>query len=75
MTLIPLILIGAAVLGASLVFGYSSFVVGFALMAVGIIGIIAFLGTQGAVRHPGENEVVIERRYTGDHDDHQHYRS
>ncbi|MDW4904057.1 hypothetical protein RB628_01575 [Streptomyces sp. ADMS] len=75
MTLVPLVLIGAAVLGACLVFGYSSFIVGFALMSVGILGVVAFVGAQGAIRRPGENEVVIERRYLGDHDDHRHYRS
>ncbi|MEV7389749.1 hypothetical protein [Streptomyces sp. NPDC091215] len=62
-------------LGAALVFGYSSFVVGFVLMAVGVLGLITFMATPGAIRRPGEREVVIERRYMGDHDDHQHYRS
>ncbi|MFK0113440.1 hypothetical protein [Streptomyces sp. NPDC091217] len=44
-------------------------------MAVGVRGLITFMATLGAIRRPGEREVVIERRYTGDHDDHQHYRS
>jgi len=43
--MVPLILIGAAVLGACLIFGYSSFVVGFVLLAVGILGLIAFMNT------------------------------
>lgn len=73
--MVPLILIGAAVLGAGMVFGYTSFVVGFALMAAGVLGLISFLSTQGTVRRPGEREVVIEEKhYIGDHDDHRHYR-
>ncbi|MFD5256369.1 hypothetical protein ACFWM5_26495 [Streptomyces bobili] len=73
--MIPLILIGAAVLGAAMVFGYSSFVVGFVLMAAGILGLIVFMATPGMVRRPGEREVVIdERHYIGDHDDHRYYR-
>ncbi|MEI5525577.1 hypothetical protein WB401_13530 [Streptomyces brasiliscabiei] len=39
------------------------------------VGLIAFLGTPGVVRRPGEREVVLkERHYIGDHDDHRHYR-
>ncbi|MCF2536009.1 MULTISPECIES: hypothetical protein [Streptomyces] len=73
--MIPLILIGAVVLGAAMVFGYSSFVVGFVLMAAGVLGLITFMATPGMVRRPGEREVVIdERHYIGDHDDHRHYR-
>lgn len=73
--MVPLILIGAAVLGACLVFGYSSSVVGFVLMAAGVLGLITFMATPGMVRRPGEREVVIdERHYIGDHDDHRHYR-
>ncbi|GAA3816376.1 hypothetical protein ACFS5L_06115 [Streptomyces phyllanthi] len=73
--MVPLILIGAAVLGAGMVFGYSSFVVGLTLMAAGVLGLIAFMATPGMVRRPGEREVVIdERHYIGDHDDHHHYR-
>ncbi|MGP4051272.1 hypothetical protein [Streptomyces sp. 2A115] len=73
--MVPLILIGAAVLGACLVFGYSSFVVGFVLMAAGALALITFMATPGMVRRPGEREVVIdERHYIGDHDDHRHYR-
>ncbi|WP_215452793.1 hypothetical protein [Streptomyces sp. ATCC 21386] len=73
--MIPLILIGAAVLGACLVFGYNSLVVGLVLMAFGFLGLIAFLGTPGVVRRPGEREVVLEERhYIGEHDDHRHYR-
>lgn len=41
------ILIGATVLGACMVFGYSSFVVGFVLMTAGILGFILFMGTRG----------------------------
>ena len=36
--MIPLGLIGAAVFGACLIFGYSSFVVGYVLLAAGILG-------------------------------------
>ncbi|WP_329600043.1 hypothetical protein OIE43_43270 [Streptomyces pseudovenezuelae] len=74
--MVPLILIGAVVLGACLVFGYSSFIVGFALMCAGVIGLVMFLATPGMVRRPGERETVVEERhYIGDHDDHRHYRS
>ena len=74
--MVPLILIGAAVLGACLVFGYSSFVVGFALMCAGVIGLIMFVATPGMVRRPGERETVIdERHFIGDHDDHRRYRT
>jgi len=73
--MIPLLLIGAAVLGACLVFGYSSFVVGFVLMVAGVVGLIAFMATPGAVLRPGEREAVIEERhYIGKHDDHRNYR-
>ncbi|UIX34175.1 hypothetical protein [Streptomyces sp. GQFP] len=73
--MIPLLLIGAAVLGACLVFGYSSFVVGFVLMVAGVVGLIAFMATPGAVLRPGEREAVIEERhYIGKHDDHRDYR-
>lgn len=73
--MVPLILIGAAVLGACLVFGYSSFIVGFFLMAAGLLGLITFLATVGTVRRPGERETVIEERhYMGNHDDHRNYR-
>lgn len=74
--MIPLILIGAAVLGACLVFGYSSFVVGFALMSAGILGLVMFMATPGTVRRPGERETIIEEKhFIGDHDDHRHYRT
>lgn len=73
--MVPLILIGATVLGACLVFGYSSFVVGFVLMTAGVIGLIAFMGTRGTVLRPGEREAVIEERhYIGKNTDHEHYR-
>ncbi|MFI0508970.1 hypothetical protein RKD19_001056 [Streptomyces canus] len=74
--MVPLVLVGAAVLGACLVFGYSSFVVGFALMCVGVIGLIMFLSTPGMVRRPGERETVIEERhYIGDQEEHRRYRT
>lgn len=74
--MVPLILIGATVLGGCLVFGYSSFVVGFFLMAAGALGLIAFMSTRGTVLRPGEREAVIEERhYIGKHDGRQHYRS
>ncbi|MEU5893688.1 MULTISPECIES: hypothetical protein [unclassified Streptomyces] len=73
--MVPLILIGAAVVGACLVFGYSSFVVGFVLMLVGVLGLITFMSTVGMVRRPGERGTVIEERhYMGDtpREDHRH---
>jgi len=73
--MVPLILIGAAVLGACLIFGSTSFVVGFILLSAGILGLIVFMGTTGAVRRPGEGETVIERHYIGDPDHHRHYRA
>jgi hypothetical protein len=73
--MIPIILIGAAVLGAGMVFGYSSVIVGLVLMIAGILGLAVFMGTPGTVRRPGEREVVIERRYMGEHDDHRNYRA
>ncbi|WP_438295482.1 hypothetical protein [Streptomyces sp. HUAS TT7] len=74
--MIPLILLGAAVLGAAVIFGYSSFVVGFVLLAGGVLGLITFIAAGPAHRRPGERETVIEERhYIGGHDDHQHYRS
>ncbi|MCX5554690.1 hypothetical protein [Streptomyces sp. NBC_00038] len=72
--MVPLVLLGAMVLGACLVFGYSSFMVGFILMAGGVLGLITFLATIG-VKRPGERETVIdERHYIGGHDDHRNYR-
>ncbi|MFH9861162.1 hypothetical protein [Streptomyces sp. NPDC017202] len=74
--MVPLLLIGALVLGACMVFGYSSFVVGFVLMAAGLLGLIAFMSTRGTVLRPGEREAVIEERhYIGGPDDHHRYRS
>jgi hypothetical protein len=76
MVMVPLILIGAAVLGACLVFGYSSFVVGFILMVAGLLGLVAFMTTSGTVRRPGEHGTVIEERhYIGDAEDRRHYHS
>ncbi|MGQ4360363.1 hypothetical protein [Streptomyces sp. SAS_272] len=72
--MIPILLIAAAVLGACLVFGYSSSVVGFALMAVGVLGLIAFLSTPGTVLRPGEREFIEERHYFGKNDDHREFR-
>jgi hypothetical protein len=70
---VPLILIGSTVLAGCLVFGYGSFVVGFFLMAAGVLGLIAFMSTHGTVLRPGEREAVIEERHhIGKHDDHQH---
>jgi hypothetical protein len=74
--MIPLILLGATVLGGCLVFGYNSFIVGFFLMVAGVIGLITFMSTRGTVLRPGEREAVIEERhYIGKHDDHRNYRS
>ncbi|MFD8006913.1 hypothetical protein [Streptomyces mirabilis] len=58
--MVPLILIGATVLDGCLVFGYGSFVVGFFLMAVRALGLIAFMSTRGTVLRPGEREAVVE---------------
>ncbi|MFR0354604.1 hypothetical protein [Streptomyces sediminimaris] len=73
--MVPLILIGAAVWGASLIFGSSSFVVGFILLSAGILGLIVFMGTSGAVRRPGEGETIIEKHFIGDPQHHRHYRA
>ncbi|MDN3029206.1 hypothetical protein [Streptomyces sp. S.PB5] len=73
--MVPLILIGAVVVGACMVFGYSSLVVGFVLMVAGVIGLIAFMSTTGMVQRPGERGTVIEERhYIGDtpREDHRH---
>ncbi|MFI8191910.1 hypothetical protein ACIF8T_24410 [Streptomyces sp. NPDC085946] len=49
---------------------------GFALMAAGVLGLVAFLPTRGAVLRPGEREAVIEERHhIGHHADHHHCRS
>ncbi|WP_409054937.1 hypothetical protein [Streptomyces sp. SYP-A7185] len=73
--MVPLLLIGATVAGACILFGPSSFVVGFTLLAAGILGLMAFMGTPGMVKRPGERETVIqERHYMGKGDDHRRYR-
>ncbi|MER6628960.1 hypothetical protein ABT301_12045 [Streptomyces sp. NPDC000987] len=73
--MLPLVLVGVAVFGACLVFGYSSFVVGFVLMVVGVLGLLMFLATPGMVRRPGEHGTVIEERhYLGDYDEHRDHR-
>ncbi|MFE6285294.1 hypothetical protein [Streptomyces sp. NPDC057877] len=73
--MVPLILIAASVLGACLLFGYSSAVVGFVLLSVGVLGLIVFVATPGMVRRPGETGTVIEERhYIGDLDDHDRHR-
>ena len=57
-------------------FGYSSFVVGFLLMAAGVVGLSTFMNTRGAVLRPGRREAVIEGRHCiGKHDDPRNYRS
>ena len=71
----PLLLIGAAVLGACLIFGYSSFVVGFVLLAAGGPGLIVFMNTPGAVRRPGEGKTIIEKHFMGNADHHRNYRT
>ncbi|MFI0980856.1 hypothetical protein ACH4SP_28080 [Streptomyces sp. NPDC021093] len=72
--MIPLILLAATVLGAVVIFGHSSFVVGFALLAGGVLGLISFLAAQGR-QMPGEREKIVdERHYIGGHDHHRdHY--
>ncbi|MCX5205791.1 hypothetical protein OG897_30625 [Streptomyces sp. NBC_00237] len=72
--MIPLILLGATVLGAGVIFGFSSFVVGIALLAGGVLGLLAFIGAQGR-QMPGEREKIVdERHYIGGNDDHRrHY--
>ncbi|MFL1897766.1 hypothetical protein ACJWDR_01530 [Streptomyces tauricus] len=73
--MVPLILLGALVLGAYLGFGYNTFVIGFILMSGGLLGLITFLATVG-VKRPGERKTVIdERHYIGRHDDHRYLRS
>ncbi|MHC3469841.1 hypothetical protein ACYF6T_14105 [Streptomyces sp. 7R007] len=65
--MLPLVLMGAAVLGACMVFGYSQVLVGLVLMVVGVFGLMMFLSTPGTVRRPGETGTVIEERhYMGD---------
>ncbi|MGW2515514.1 hypothetical protein ACWC09_00485 [Streptomyces sp. NPDC001617] len=73
---LPLFLVGAAIVGACMVFGYSQFIVGFALMTVGVLGLLMFLSTAGMVKRPGEKGTVIEERHymgTGEHDDRRHH--
>lgn len=71
--MIPLILLAATVLGAVVIFGYSSFVVGFALLAGGVLGLISFIAAQGR-QMPGEREKVVdERHYIGGGDDRRHH--
>ena len=73
---LPLFLVGAAVVGTCMVFGYSQFIVGLTLMVVGVLGLIMFLSTRGVVKRPGESGTVIEERHymgTGEHDDRRHH--
>ncbi|MBE8471967.1 hypothetical protein [Streptomyces justiciae] len=73
--MIPVILIGGVVLGAGMVFGYSSVVVGLVLMLACLIGLTVFMSTPGTVRRPGDRETVVERRFMGNHDDHRDFRA
>ncbi|MFD8307510.1 hypothetical protein ACFV29_35070 [Streptomyces sp. NPDC059690] len=73
---LPLFLVGAAVVGTCMVFGYSQFIVGLTLMVVGVLGLIMFLSTRGTVKRPGESGTVIEERHymgTGERDDRRHH--
>ncbi|MER5506540.1 hypothetical protein ABT052_14605 [Streptomyces sp. NPDC002766] len=73
---LPLFLVGAAVVGTCMVFGYSQFIVGLTLMVVGVLGLIMFLSTRGMVKRPGESGTVIEERHymgTGERDDRRHH--
>ncbi|MGW7412376.1 hypothetical protein [Streptomyces sp. NPDC054863] len=45
-----------------MIFGYSSFVVGFALLAGGVLGLISFLAAQGR-QMPGEREKIVDERH------------
>ncbi|NBM20279.1 hypothetical protein [Streptomyces sp. GC420] len=71
---IPLLLLGAVVLGARLVFGDNDTVTGLALMAAGVFGLMSFMATPFVHQRPGERETVIEERhYIGPEDDHRRY--
>ncbi|NEB74256.1 hypothetical protein G3I40_03220 [Streptomyces sp. SID14478] len=72
--MIPLLLLGAFVLGGCMVFGYSSFMVGFLLVVGGLLGLLVFMATPGAIRRPGETRTVLEERhYIGGRDDEHEY--
>ncbi|MET8471795.1 hypothetical protein ABZY90_25900 [Streptomyces sp. NPDC006422] len=55
-----LLLLGAVVLGAGLVFGFHASVLGLVLMAGGIAGLSTLTGLR---RLPGESERVVEERH------------
>ncbi|MFZ3573050.1 hypothetical protein ACOKM5_39600 [Streptomyces sp. BH097] len=58
-----LLLLGAVILGAGLVFGFHAPIIGLILMAGGIIGLTTLTGVR---RLPGERgKVVEERHYIG----------
>ncbi|MEU3341809.1 hypothetical protein [Streptomyces sp. NPDC006668] len=70
----PLLLVGLLIGGSFLVF-HNTVVVGFILMATGILGLLMFMATVAGHQRPGDNETVIEERhYIGPGDDHRHYR-
>ncbi len=74
--MIALILIAATVIGAFIVFGNSLFVLGFALMACGLLGLMVFLATTASAhKQPGETGAIVEERhYIGDPYDRHHVR-
>lgn len=72
--MIPLILLGATVVGAAIIFGVTSFVVGFALLAGGLLGLISFIAAGPGHQRPGERATVIEERHYIGGDEHQYYR-
>ncbi|CAM5481829.1 hypothetical protein GCM10010329_29450 [Streptomyces spiroverticillatus] len=71
--MIPLILLGATVLGAGVIFGFSSFVVGFALLVGGVLGLVSFIAAGPGRQRPGEHETVIEERHYIGGDGHHRY--
>ncbi|MGW8378187.1 hypothetical protein [Streptomyces sp. ODS28] len=61
--MIPLVLLAAAVIGAVLIFGPSSFVVGVMLLGGGLLGLMVFVATTSAHGRPGETGSVVEERH------------
>ncbi|MGH4032048.1 hypothetical protein ACQB60_24290 [Actinomycetota bacterium Odt1-20B] len=72
-----IVLLGATVLGAGLLFGFHAGVLGLVLLVGGIMGLNAYTGL-GTRRLPGERETVVEERhYIGggrDRDEHGRHR-
>ncbi|WP_306322082.1 MULTISPECIES: hypothetical protein [unclassified Streptomyces] len=65
-----LLLLGAVILGAGLVFGFHAAIIGLMLMVGGVIGLTTLTGVR---RLPGERaKVVEERHYIGGREDFDH---